>query len=92
MLTLSRAEAVSICEPGATRPDFATGVQRYFTDREQVSLQAILSNRAFGYLAIAFFGALSLPFLAAFVMGVWERLRPKKPVLPTGREGIGSRR
>ena len=92
ILTLSRAQAVSICEPGATHPDFATAVQRYFTDLERMSLQASIPRKASGYLAIAFFGALSLPFLAGFVMGVWERLRPKKPALPTGREGIGSRR
>ena len=91
-LTLSGTEAVSICEAGATRPDFALGVQRYFTDPEQVNLQAVVSNKATGYVAIAFFGALSLPFLLGGTLGLWHRLRPRKPPLPTGREGIGSRR
>ena len=91
-LTLSRAEAVSICEAGATRPDFAWGVQHYFADREQVRLQAVLSNRVSGYLAIAFFGALSLLSLVCGMLGLWTRIRPRKPALPTGREGIGSRR
>jgi hypothetical protein len=91
VLTL-RENAVSICQPGATGPYFATVVQRYFTDPEQMTLQATLSKKASGHLAIFFFGALSLPFLYALMLGLWDRIRPRKPPLPTGREGIGSRR
>jgi hypothetical protein len=92
LLLKLRAEEVSICEPDAAHPYFTTPVQRYFTDPEQMTLQATLSKKVSGHLAILFFGALSLPFLYALVLGLWDWIRPRKPPLPTGREGIGSRR
>ena len=92
LLLKLRAEEVSICEPDAAHPYFTTPVQRFFTDPEQMTLQATLSKKASGHLAIFFFGALSLPFLYALGLGLWDRIRPRKPPLPTGREGIGSRR
>lgn len=92
VLWLAKAESVYVCEPGAGRPDYLADVVRYFADRKQPSVRAILSGDVRGYFGLAFMGALSLPFLAGVAVGLRLKLGPKKRIPPTGREGIGSRR